>query len=177
VVNVEPRQGRWNGALALVGAFAWLTLLVACDYQGADWHTTRLTGSLSVAAAVMLAARGILLGRPVTVTHTTAAALVLLTGLAAHLLSLEFFGNALVASTGMVLMSPMPSRRDPAALPRVWALIEATHGDPLAPFAMQSMKSCYFNGKAPQRSPIARGWASRWSAVTPSGSTPHSRSW
>jgi lysylphosphatidylglycerol synthetase-like protein (DUF2156 family) len=39
----------------------------------------------------------------------------------------------------------VPSRRDPTALARVWALIEATHGDSLAPFAMQSMKSYYFN--------------------------------
>ena len=68
-----------------------------------------------------------------------------LTGLGAHPVSLELLGDGLVAGAGAVLMWPMASRRDPGALPRLWALIEATHGDPLAPFAMQSMKSYYFD--------------------------------
>ena len=41
----------------------------------------------------------------------------------------------------------MASRRDPAALARVWALIQATRGDPLAPFAMQSTKSYCFDAE------------------------------
>ncbi|MBV8181631.1 MAG: DUF2156 domain-containing protein, partial [Mycobacterium sp.] len=144
----ESRRARWIGVLALVGSFGWLMLLVAHDHHAADWHTTsRLTWSLSFLLAVILAARGILLGRPVTVIHATAAAIVFLTGLGAHLLSLELLGDGLVAGASVVLMWPMPSHRDPAALPRIWALIEATHGDPLAPFAMQSMKSYYFDAE------------------------------
>ncbi|HYB37050.1 MAG TPA: phosphatidylglycerol lysyltransferase domain-containing protein [Mycobacterium sp.] len=148
MVSIESRRARWIGTVVLLGAFGWLILLVAHDHHAADWHTTsRLTWSLSLLVAVILAARGILLGRPVTVTHATAALVLFLTGLGAHLLSLELLGDGLVAGAGLVLMWPMPSRRDPAALPRVWALIEATHGDPLAPFAMQSMKSYYFDAE------------------------------
>ena len=146
MVSVESRRAHWIGTLVLVGAFGWLILSVARDHHAADWHTTsRLTWSLSFVVAVILAARGVLLGRPMTVTHATAALVMLLTGVSAHLLSLELLGDGLVAGAGAVLMWPMPSRRDPAALPRVWALIEATHDDPLAPFAMQSMKSYYFD--------------------------------
>lgn len=146
MVSVKSRRARWIGRLALIGSFSLLILLVAHDHHAADWHaTSQLTWSLSLLMAVILCARGVLLGRPVTVTHATAAAVVFLIGLGAHLLSLGLLGDGLIASTGLVLMWPMPSRRDPAALPGVWALIEATHGDPLAPFAMQSMKSYYFN--------------------------------
>jgi lysylphosphatidylglycerol synthetase-like protein (DUF2156 family) len=148
MVRVESRRARWIGILALVGSFGWLMLLVSRDHHVADWYTaSRLTWSLSLLLAVILVARGILLGRPVTVTHAAAAAVVFLTGLGAHLLSLELLGDGLVAGTGVVLMWPMPSRRDPAALPRLWALIEETHGDPLAPFAMQSKKSYYFDAE------------------------------
>jgi lysylphosphatidylglycerol synthetase-like protein (DUF2156 family) len=146
MVRVESRRARWIGILALVGSFGWLMLLVSRDHHVSDWYTaSRLTWSLSLLLAVILVARGILLGRPVTVTHAAAAAVVFLTGLGAHLLSLELLGDGLVAGAGAVLMWPMPSHRDPTALPRVWALIEATHGDALAPFAMQSMKSYYFD--------------------------------
>ena len=146
MVSVESRPTRWIGTATLVGALGLLTLLVARDHRVADWYSTgRLTWSLSLLLAVILAARGILVGRPVTVSHATAATVVFLAGAGAHLLSLELLGDGLVVGAAVVLVWPMPSRPDPAALPRIWALIEATHGDPLAPFAMQSMKSYYFN--------------------------------
>jgi len=146
MVSVESRPTRWIGTATLVGALGLLTLLVARDHRVADWYSTgRLTWSLSLLLAVILAARGILVGRPVTVSHATAAMVVFLAGAGAHLLSLELLGDGLVVGAAVVLVWPMPSRPDPAALPRIWALIEATHGDPLAPFAMQSMKSYYFN--------------------------------
>jgi lysylphosphatidylglycerol synthetase-like protein (DUF2156 family) len=148
MVSSESQRARRIGMLALVGAFGWLILLLAHNHYAAPWYTTsRLTWPLSVSLAVILAARGILLGRPVTISHATAAAVVLLTGLGAHLMSFPLIGDGLVAGAAVVLTWPVPSRRDPAALARVWALIEATHGDPLAPFAMQSLKSYYFNAE------------------------------
>jgi lysylphosphatidylglycerol synthetase-like protein (DUF2156 family) len=48
---------------------------------------------------------------------------------------------------GAVLMWPTTARPNPADLPRVWALIEATTGDPLAPFAMQPLKCYRFNAE------------------------------
>jgi lysylphosphatidylglycerol synthetase-like protein (DUF2156 family) len=148
MVRSESQRVRWIGLLALVGTLGLLILLMARNHYARDWYTTsRLTWSLSPSLAVILAARGILLGRPVTISHATAAAVMLLTGLATHLLPLPLLGDGLVAGAGVALTWPVPSRRDPAALPRVWALIEATHGDPLAPFAMQSMKSYYFDAE------------------------------
>ena len=69
----------------------------------------------------------------------------MLVGLGAHLLSYDLLGNVLVAGAGLVLMWPTTARPQPDDLPRVWSLVNATQGDPLAPFAMQSLKSYYFN--------------------------------
>jgi len=148
VVSSDSQRVRGIGLFALVGAFGLLILLLARDHDARDWYAaSRLTWSLSLSLAVILAARGVLLGRPVTICHAAAAAVVLATGLGSHLLSFELLGDGLVASAGWVLTWPVPSRRDPAALGRVWPLVEATHGDPLAPFAMQSLKSYYFNAE------------------------------
>jgi lysylphosphatidylglycerol synthetase-like protein (DUF2156 family) len=148
VVSSGSQRARAVGLLALVGAFGLLILLLARNHYATDWCTTRrLTWSLSLSLAVIFAARGLLLGRPVTVSHATAAVVLLLTGLGTHLLSFQLLGDGLVAGAGVALTWPVPSRRDPAALARVWGLIEATHGDPLAPFAMQSLKSYYFDAE------------------------------
>jgi lysylphosphatidylglycerol synthetase-like protein (DUF2156 family) len=147
VVSAESQRVRGIGMLALAGAFGLLILLVRNRYAP-DWYpASRLAWSLTVAFAVIFAARGILLGRPVTISHATAALVVVVAGLVTHLLSFPLIGDGLVASAGVVLAWAVPSRRDPTALARVWALIEATHGDPLAPFAMQSLKSYYFNAE------------------------------
>jgi lysylphosphatidylglycerol synthetase-like protein (DUF2156 family) len=148
VVSSESQRARRIGLLALVGAFGLLILLLARNHYAPDLYTARrLTWSLSLAVAVILAARGTLLGRPVTMGHATTAVVVAVAGLVTHMLSFQLLGNGLVVGAGLVLTWPVPSRRDPTALARVWALIEATHGDPLAPFAMQSSKSYYFNAE------------------------------
>jgi lysylphosphatidylglycerol synthetase-like protein (DUF2156 family) len=148
VVSPESQRVRRIGWLALLGALGLLILLIAQDHYAPDWYaTSRLTWSLSVSLAVILAARGILLGRPVTISHAVAATVLLAAGLASHLVSFQILGDGLVASAGVVLTWPVPSRRDPTVLARVWPLIEATQGDPLAPFAMQSSKSYYFNAQ------------------------------
>lgn len=145
MVNVDSPPARWAGALVMVGAIGWLTVLLAHDPGAAGGHIAgRLAWSLSLPVAVILVARGSLLGRPLTVGHAVVAAMMLSVGSGAHLLGLHLFGGGLTVGAGMVLMRPMPSRPDPAALSRVWTLIEATHGDPLAPFAMQSTKGHFF---------------------------------
>ncbi|MGA9490687.1 MAG: phosphatidylglycerol lysyltransferase domain-containing protein [Mycobacterium sp.] len=146
VISSESQRARHIGLLALTGAFGGMILLVGHAQDASDWYATgRLTLSLSLSLAVLLVARGILLGRPVTVGHAGVAAVLAATGLTTHLLSFPLPGDALVACAGLALTWPVPSRRDPAALERVWALVEATHDDPLAPFAMQSLKSYYFS--------------------------------
>lgn len=146
VLDSESQHVRQIGRSALLGASGVSVLLVA-RYHYASGLTTvgGLTWSLSLSLAVILAARGILLGRSITVSHGTASVLVAATGLVMHVTSFQLLSDGLVAGAGLVLTWPVSSRRDPGSLPRVWTLVEATHGDPLAPFAMQAMKSYYFN--------------------------------
>jgi len=146
MLDSESQRARQIGRSALFGAAGVTVLLVLRYHHAAEATGIRgLTWSLSLAMAEMLAARGILLGRSVTVSHGTASLVLVATGLTMHVLSFQLIGDGLVAGAGVVLTWPVTSRRDPAALPHVWTLIQATHDDPLAPFAMQAMKSYYFN--------------------------------
>jgi lysylphosphatidylglycerol synthetase-like protein (DUF2156 family) len=146
VVNVDRAAARWIGALAVLSLFCWLVVLVARNRDHADWDADgRLAWSLTILTGVALMARGIFMGRPVTAAHATAALVVLLAGLGLHVLSFDLLGNVLVAGAGFVLMWPTTSHRRPDDLPRIWRLVNATDGDPLAPFAMQSLKSYYYN--------------------------------
>src|SRR6202035_907782 len=115
--------------------------------EHADWDAAgRMAWSLTILTAVALIARGIFLGRPVTAAHATAAMMVLFAGLTAHLMSYDLIGSVLIAGAAWVLMWPTTSRSRPDDLPRVWGLVNATQADTLAPFAMQSLKSHFFNG-------------------------------
>jgi lysylphosphatidylglycerol synthetase-like protein (DUF2156 family) len=146
VVNVDSPAARWIGALAVLSVFCWLLVLLAHDHHHANWHAAgRLAWSLTILAMVALIARGIFLGRPVTAAHASAALTALLAGLGAHVLSFDLLGNVLIAGAGLALMWPTTARAQPEALPRVWMLVNSTSGDPLAPFAMQALKSYHFN--------------------------------
>ncbi|MCW2690363.1 MAG: hypothetical protein JWR37_5253 [Mycobacterium sp.] len=143
VVQVDSAAARWTGAMALLSAACWLVVLLARDRDHANWHAEgRLAWTLTILAAVALIARGIFLGRPVTAAHATAAMVMLLVGFGARVLYFDFLGNLLIVTAGLALMWPTTARRRPGDLPRVWALLNATTGDPVAPFAMQSLK-CY----------------------------------
>src|SRR5690349_8440583 len=145
VVAVDSRAARLIGALALVSAACWFIEILARHHIHPNWHyTDRLAWSLTVLVAVAWMARGIFLGRPVTTMHATAAALFVLAGLGLHVLSFDLLGDVLIASSGMVLMWPTTSYTRPGDLPRVWKLIDATCGDALAPFTMQTGKSYHF---------------------------------
>jgi lysylphosphatidylglycerol synthetase-like protein (DUF2156 family) len=156
-VRVEPRAGaservvmhgnmraaRWAGLVMLLGAVFGLITVVAPVNDRTGWYATgRTEWSLALLFAVALIARGLLLGRPVTARHTAIAAVVLFAGIAMRVLSFEFVGCVLVAGSGLVLMWPLNARPRADDLARIWALIDATSGDPLAPFAMQTGK-CY----------------------------------
>lgn len=146
VVNVDRPAARWIGALAVLSLFCWLAVLLAHHHEREDWNAAgRLAWLVTILTAVALIARGIFLGRPVTAAHATAAMGVLLVGLGARLLSYDVLGNAFVAGAGLVLMWPTTARPQPYDLPRVWRLVNTSAADPLAPFAMQSLKSYYFN--------------------------------
>ncbi|GFG75674.1 hypothetical protein MBOT_30390 [Mycobacterium botniense] len=146
VVHVDSPAARWISALALLCAACWLIALLAHDHRHTHWQAAgRLGWSLTVLAAVALIARGIFLGRPVTAVHAAGAALFVIAGLGAHVLSFDVLGDLLIAGSGLVLMWPTSARPQPGDLARVWKLIEVTSGDPLAPFAMQTGKCYHFS--------------------------------
>jgi lysylphosphatidylglycerol synthetase-like protein (DUF2156 family) len=142
-LHVNLRAARWITAAALFGATSWLIAIIVRAYVQAGWHATdRLEWSVTVLAAVAFVVRGLFLGRPVTARHAAVAAIVLFAGIAARVLTFDLLGGALIAGSGLALMRPIAPRRQPGDLSRMWALINATNGDPLAPFAMQAGK-CY----------------------------------
>jgi lysylphosphatidylglycerol synthetase-like protein (DUF2156 family) len=146
VFHADTVSARWIGACALLSAACWLVGLLIHDHRHANWHAAGgLAWSLTVLAAVALIARGVFLGRPVTALHATAALATLLAGLGAHLLSFGVSGNVLIAGSGLALMWPTGARPDPGQLQRIWSLITISRNDPVAPFAMQALKSYHFS--------------------------------
>ena len=142
-LHVNSRAARWISVAAFLGAISWLIGIIVRASVQAGWHVTdRLEWSVTVLAAVAFVVRGLLLGRPVTTRHAAIAAIVLFAGIAARVLTFDLLGGALIAGSGLALMWPIAARRQPGDLSRMWALINATIGDPLAPFAMQAGK-CY----------------------------------
>jgi lysylphosphatidylglycerol synthetase-like protein (DUF2156 family) len=121
-------------------------MTVRADVQAGRHTTDRLEWSVTVLVAVAFVVRGLFLGRPVTARHAAVAAIALFAGIAARVLTFDLLGGALIAGSGLALMWPIAARRRPGDLSRVWALINATTGDPLAPFAMQDGKCYLFSG-------------------------------
>lgn len=152
VVHVDSLPARCLGALGVLVAACWLIAVFAADRRHPGWRDWpddgRLMWSLTILAAVALIARGIFLGRPVTAMHAMAAGALLVVGMGAHVLALNPLGQLLIAASGLALMWPVAAHARPEDLPRVWALINATRQDPLAPFAMQTGKCHHFNSNA-----------------------------
>lgn len=145
LVRGDVRAARTIGILLLLSSLSCLAALLLRESLGSERIASGGFGwSLSVLAAVALIARGLFLGRPVTTTHAAVAAAVVCAGLCAHVLSFDFLGNLLIGGSGLILMLPTSARPQPEMLERVWGLVDATRGDPLAPFAMHSSKSYHF---------------------------------
>lgn len=139
--GADVPAARVGGAVLLLCVLGWVTVLATRE----DLGDGRRWWSLALLAAVALIARGIFLGRPVTTGHAWAAAGAVAAGLGAHFLSFAPLGNLLVVGSGLALMWPTTVRPQPELLARVWALVDDTRGDPLAPFAMHSSKSYHFS--------------------------------
>lgn len=145
LVRADGPAARFIGALMLLGVSVWLTVLIAREHLGYERIAPgRFGWSLALLAAVALIARGIFLGRPVTTGHAMAAAAAVGAGLCAHFLAFGMLGDVAVAGSGLALMWPTTTRPQPELIDQVWALVDATHEDPLAPFAMHSGKSYFF---------------------------------
>lgn len=147
VLPSASRRVQRFAALTLFAALCWLVLLLS---QGQGHLPHRIVDglaewSITLALVGAVVARGFYLGRPITAAHATLAGALLVLGLGTRLLSWSLTGDALVIAAAAVLMSPMVSTPDPASVSRIWPLVRQTHGDPLAPFAMHSRKSHFFN--------------------------------
>lgn len=152
----EPTTPLWSAAVALgrerlvdrdrsklVGlALSWLGALVAI--QGVRHHSqvTTFTG-----VGVLLAARGLALGRRLTGVHIALA--VSLTLLARWLFQGDHNTAAslslVFAGVSMVLPGDPPPPGDSDERRLVWSLVDRTSADTLAPFAMRSDKSYFFS--------------------------------
>ncbi|AFM17684.1 hypothetical protein Mycch_2924 [Mycolicibacterium chubuense NBB4] len=141
MLTTGTRTARWAGALLLFGTCCTLVWMLTGEHDTGN----RLAWSLAVLGAASFIARGVYLGRPVTVGHALTALAAVALGIAAHVVSFALLGYLLIVAAGMVLMRPTSARPDPAALPRIWGLVQRTHNDPLAPFAMQRLKSYHTN--------------------------------
>lgn len=146
ILRTDRRAARPASSLLLVCVLTWLTVLTVHERPAANWYSVgRFGWSVALLAAVVLIARGVFLGRPVTPRHAAGAAVLLAAGIFAHVLDFGAWGNVLVAGSGLALMWPTSAEPQPELLQRVWELVDATPADPLAPFAMHSLKSYYFN--------------------------------
>ena len=145
MVHVRSPAARWISALAVLSLFSWVVVTFARDRHQADWDTAgRLGWILTILVATAFIARGIFLGRPVTAAHAWMAVTLLFAGFAARIIVSEVASDILMIGAGIVLMWPTSARPNPADLQRVWALVNGTEGDPIAPFAMQSSKCHHF---------------------------------
>ncbi|QIS12113.1 bifunctional lysylphosphatidylglycerol flippase/synthetase MprF [Nocardia arthritidis] len=103
---------------------------------------------VAASLAGVFIARGLHLHRPITLPHLTVAVFVLAFANVAYRAEHPGVGFVLLASTGLILMLPQSSKPEPQQLYRVAALVDRTEGDPLAPFAMHSSKTYFFNSQS-----------------------------
>jgi lysylphosphatidylglycerol synthetase-like protein (DUF2156 family) len=134
VVHVDSTAARWISALAVLSLSGWVLLL----HHDFAWSTTILM-------TVAVIARGIFLGRPVTAGHATAAMVMCVVGIAVVFLAFDLLGNTILVASAVMLMWPTSARPNPADRSRIFKLVTATTGDPLAPFAMQTSKCYHFS--------------------------------
>jgi lysylphosphatidylglycerol synthetase-like protein (DUF2156 family) len=146
LVRADVAAVRFGSLLLLACALGWLMLLAVREHLGFELAVPgRFGWSVALLASAAFIARGIFLGRPVTAGHAMISAAAVGAGLGAYFLSFGALGNFLVAGSGLALMLPTTAQPQPELLDQVWALINATREDPLAPFAMHSSKSYRFN--------------------------------
>jgi lysylphosphatidylglycerol synthetase-like protein (DUF2156 family) len=104
----------------------------------------------AAAAAVAVATVGheLLQGRPITWLHGMLALAAVLVALVAGDIGEADGFAAFILAAGVLLILPCRSQPEPDALPQVHRLVDHTHDDPLAPFAMAANKSYVFSADA-----------------------------
>ncbi|WP_460698097.1 bifunctional lysylphosphatidylglycerol flippase/synthetase MprF [Nocardia thraciensis] len=120
---------------------------------------------VAVSLAGLFVARGLHLRRPITLPHFAWALLVLGISNIAYHNGHSAIGFVSLAATGFILMLPVSSCPQPEQQYRVAALVDRTAGDPLAPFALHSAKTYFFNAN----STAALGYRTRFGIAVVAG--------
>ncbi|MFF0284310.1 bifunctional lysylphosphatidylglycerol flippase/synthetase MprF [Rhodococcus aetherivorans] len=101
--------------------------------------------AFALALAIGLIARGMRLHRPVVPAHLTVSITSLLVARLAYADGHPHIGFALIAVSGLALVRPVGSVPQPDEHTRIFALVQQSTDDPLAPFTLNSAKSYFYN--------------------------------
>ncbi len=123
-----------------------LYLLAMIVFEVAAYRSGRSTVLIvALAVAIAFVARGVWLRRPVTRVHAAAALLCLLVAGLAYAWGHSHVAFVAIAVSGPVLVLPVGSRPEPEEAAWIASLVQESRGDPLAPFALNSSKSYFYN--------------------------------
>lgn len=123
-----------------------LYLLAMIAFEIAAYRSGRGTVLIvALAVAIAFVARGVWLRRPMTRIHAAAALLCLLVAGLAYAGEHSHIAFVAIAVSGPVLVLPVGSRPEPEEEDRIASLVQESSGDPLAPFALNSSKSYFYN--------------------------------
>ncbi|MGV9973390.1 bifunctional lysylphosphatidylglycerol flippase/synthetase MprF [Nocardia beijingensis] len=142
-----------------------IALILAYESNVTSDETVDHGWFVALALSGVFVARGLHLRRPITLPHLTAAVLVLAVAHLAYRAEHQDAGFVLLAATGFVLVLPISSKPQPDQLYRVAELVGRTEGDPLAPFALHSSKTYFFNAS----STAAIGYRARFGIAAVAG--------
>ncbi|MEO9222095.1 MAG: phosphatidylglycerol lysyltransferase domain-containing protein [Mycobacteriaceae bacterium] len=101
----------------------------------------------ALALAIFFLVRGLYLRRPLVRSHIIAAVALLIIARLAYDGDRGVIGFVALALAGAALVMPKASRPTPEDRQRVFALVDQTKNDALAPFVMHSAKSFFFNAE------------------------------
>ncbi len=101
----------------------------------------------ALALAIFFLVRGLYLRRPLVRSHIIAAVALLVIARLGYDAHRGIIGFLALALAGAVLVMPKASRATPEDRQRVFALVDKTKDDALAPFVLHSAKSFYFNAE------------------------------
>ncbi|MGW4092609.1 bifunctional lysylphosphatidylglycerol flippase/synthetase MprF [Nocardia sp. NPDC004750] len=142
-----------------------IAVILAYEANATSNETVDHGWFVALALSGVFVARGLHLRRPITLPHLTAAVLVLAVAHLAYRAEHPDAGFALLAATGFVLVLPIASKPQPDQLYRVAELVGRTEGDALAPFALHSSKTYFFNAS----STAAIGYRARFGIAAVAG--------
>ncbi|GAB0105365.1 phosphatidylglycerol lysyltransferase domain-containing protein [Nocardia sp. JMUB6875] len=134
-----------NTRVGLMGALVLGSVILVWAAERASREGNDHGWFVAVSFAGLFVARGLYLRRPITLPHLTFAAMTLVISNFSYRTEHPAVGFVFLAASGALLVLPQGSKPQPEQLPRVADLVRRSQGDPLAPFALHSSKSYYFN--------------------------------